>query len=59
MTLWYQPGLWGLPRFDAMTMTRSASVKYTSVVERRMPDLAPTCANSSAGNGATSDNRRQ
>jgi hypothetical protein len=38
-------------------MTRSASVKYTTVEVRVTPDLAPVWVNSMAGNGATNDNR--
>jgi hypothetical protein len=38
-------------------MTRSASVKYTTVEVRVTPDLAPVWVNSVAGNGATDDNR--
>jgi hypothetical protein len=38
-------------------MTRSASVKYTTVEVRVTPDLAPIWVNSVAGNGAIDDNR--
>src|ERR1700751_3206389 len=40
-----------------MTMTRSASLKYTTVEVWVTPDLAPVWVNSMAGNGATDDNR--
>jgi hypothetical protein len=32
-------------------------VKYTTVVVRVMPDFAPVCVSSKAGNGVTVDNR--
>jgi hypothetical protein len=45
----------GAPKFDAMAMTRSASVKYVSAEVRMTPDLAPVWVNNNAGNSVTDD----
>src|ERR1700733_10077551 len=57
LTLWYQAGFRGSPKFEAMRMTRPRSVKYTSALVRVMPDLAPTCVITMAGKGQTEETR--
>src|SRR6476469_8851305 len=53
----YQAGFFRAPKFDAITMTRPASVKYTMGVVRATPVLAPAWVSRSAGNGVTDDSR--
>ena len=38
-------------------MTRPRSVKYTSALVRVLPDLAPMCVMTTAGNGQTEETR--
>src|SRR5580693_21719 len=57
LTLWYQAGFRDPPKFEAMRMTRPRSVKYTSALVRVLPDLAPTCVITTAGNGQTEETR--
>src|ERR1700743_1342132 len=57
LTLWYQAGFRDAPKFEAMTITRPRSVKYTSALLRVLPDVAPTCAIATEGKGQTEDTR--
>src|SRR6201992_4145141 len=57
LTLWYQPGFRGPPKFERMRMSRPRSVKHTSALVRVLPDLAPTCVKTTAGKGQTEETR--
>ena len=58
LMLWYQAGLLGAPKFDAITTTRLASVKHTTGVVWVTQVPAPVWLSRSAGNGVTDDSRR-
>jgi hypothetical protein len=47
--LWYQAGCRGRPNDDAIRITSSPSVKYTSGTVRSLPDLAPLAVSRAIG----------